>query len=128
LLTAVGTPAHLVSRILYEFHRTENAKNPGSLNATYLVAGIPVPDVADKPATNGNKSATQNGDVPMQSSPFMSSAPEPPASSEKPIRTSLYLLAREEDLNGRLAVLVIECICLSGLLLMWSGFASRCES
>lgn len=92
------------------------------------MAGIPVPDAVYNAATNGSKPTTQNGDVPMQSSPFMSSAPEPPASLEKPMRKSLYLLAREEDLKGKLAILFIGCTCSCNLILIWAEYANRRKS
>jgi DNA polymerase delta subunit 3 len=88
--------------MLYEFHRNENAKKSGSLRATYVVAGIPVSDELVKSAINGNKSAKLNGeDAVMQSSPFLSSAPETTRAPEISIPRYLYLLAREEDLDGK---------------------------
>lgn len=107
MLTAVRASAHLLPRILYEFHRTENTKKPGSVNATYIVAGIPVPDTAEKFPTNGHKSFSQNGDGSMPSSPFMSSAPDLPNLSKNKVQTLLCILTREDDLNGRLAVLLL---------------------
>jgi DNA polymerase delta subunit 3 len=81
--------------MLYEFHRTENAKRPQSVNATYLLTGVQRPP--EKSTTNGVKK--DGDDAVMQSSPFMSSMPHPD-DAEQPIRTTSFLLAREEDLAG----------------------------
>lgn len=84
--------------MLFEFHRTENAKKPGSVNATYLIRGLP--RLPEKPAINGTK--RDGDDHVMQSSPYMSSMPQPDESQHR-IRLSSFLLAREEDLTGEIA-------------------------
>lgn len=81
--------------MLFDFHRTENAKKPNSVSATYLISGVQSPQ--RKLATNG---VCRDGeDVAMQSSPYMSSLPQPDE-TERPIRTTSFVLAREEDLDG----------------------------
>jgi DNA polymerase delta subunit 3 len=83
--------------MLFDFHQTENAKKPGSVNATYLISGVP--QLPETPATNGAK---QDGnDHVMQSSPYMSSMPQPDESQHR-IRLSSFLLAREEHLPGEI--------------------------
>lgn len=77
--------------MLYDFHRTENAKKPNSVNATYLISGIRRPP--QQPAQ------TDGDDTVMQSSPYMSSLPQPD-DAERPVQTVSYVLAREEDLEG----------------------------
>lgn len=90
----VLTKAHSV-RVLYEFHRTENAKKPQSVHATYVVSGVQKPP--EPPATNGHI----DEDEIMQSSPYIpSSMPNPDSEPESPRIVSI-ILAREEDLEGR---------------------------
>jgi len=54
------------NRILYEFHKSQNAKRPSSIHATYLVYGVKTPEKAQ-----------EDGDVEMTSS-----APDPDAHNE----------------------------------------------
>jgi DNA polymerase delta subunit 3 len=80
--------------MLYDFHRTENAKRPKSVSATYLICGVQASE----------KKATENGisndeDVPMKSSPYMSSMPQPDE-TDQPTQVTTFVLAREEDLEG----------------------------
>ncbi len=74
-------------RLLYEFHKSQNAKKPGSLHATYLVYG-------SKKAEEPSQAAHDDGDVEMSSS-----MPEfEPLSDQVPM-VALSLVA-EEKLNG----------------------------
>jgi DNA polymerase delta subunit 3 len=88
--------------MLFDFHRMENAKTPNSVSATYLISGVPLSQ--RKPATNG---ASHDGDdVAMRSSPYMSSMPQPDETEveiKRPFRTTSFVLAREEDLDGWLS-------------------------
>lgn len=86
-------------RMLYDFHRSENAKKAQSVNATYVITGVQKPP--EKPATNGH--AKDGEDEVMQSSPFMSSMPQPEVAEEE-IRTTSMILVREEDLEGRILI------------------------
>jgi DNA polymerase delta subunit 3 len=86
--------------MLYEFHRNENAKKPQSVNATYVITGVQKPP--EMPATNGTH-AKDGEDSVMQSSPFMSSMPQPEVAEEE-IRTTSMILVREEDLEGRILI------------------------
>ncbi|KAJ5812946.1 DNA polymerase subunit Cdc27 [Penicillium robsamsonii] len=89
--TDTDTPLH---RILFEFHRNENAKKPQTVHATYVISGI---QKAPEPApTNGH---ADNDDDMMESSPYLpSSMPNQDADSDS-IRTTSIVLAREEDLE-----------------------------
>lgn len=84
-----------LDRILFEFHRNENAKKPQTVHATYVISGI---QKAPEPApTNGH---ADDEDEMMQSSPYLpSSMPNQDAASDS-IRTTSIVLAREEDLEG----------------------------
>jgi DNA polymerase delta subunit 3 len=82
-------------RVLFEFHRNENAKKPQTVHATYVISGI---QKAPEPApTNGH---ANDEDEIMQSSPDLpSSMPNQDASSYS-TRIASIILAREEDLEG----------------------------
>jgi DNA polymerase delta subunit 3 len=83
--------------MLFEFHRQQNVKKPGTVYATYLVAGIKCKP--DPTTINGN--ALKDGeDEHMQSSPFRSS---PVPNLEETVEDSPVLsitLVREENLEG----------------------------
>lgn len=82
--------------MLFEFHRVQNAKKPGTIHATYLIGGTrrkeaPVPIEVRK----------DGEDDYMQSSPFVgSSIPLPEGSSAEGSILSITL-TREEDLDSR---------------------------
>lgn len=84
--------------MLYEFHRKQNAKKPGSIHATYLLTGI-------QKAQHGSQSQVEQSrdiqDVVMQSSPPIpgSSAPEINESPTDNPPVRLMLVAKEEDLE-----------------------------
>ncbi|KAJ5488673.1 hypothetical protein N7539_003563 [Penicillium diatomitis] len=86
--------ANRAKQILYEFHRTENAKRPHSVHATYVISGVQKPTAP--PATNGH---TKDEDEVMQSSPYLpSSMPNQEAASDV-VSIASILLVREEDLE-----------------------------
>ena len=83
--------------MLFEFHRQQNVKKPGTVHATYLVAGIKCKLALT--TTNGN-GAKDGEDEHMQSSPFRSS---PILNPEETVDESPVLsitLVREENLEG----------------------------
>jgi DNA polymerase delta subunit 3 len=80
--------------MLFDFHRTENAKQPQSVSATYLICGV---QASEKKSTENGVSNEE--DVPMKSSPFMSSMPQPDE-TEQSVPVTTFVLAREEDLEG----------------------------
>lgn len=84
--------------MLYDFHRQQNAKKPGTLHATYLISGAKREE--EIVPTNGDVKM-EDGDDYMQSSPFMPSSM--PQAEETSGATSVLsiTLAREEDLEGR---------------------------
>lgn len=85
--------------MLYEFHRKQNAKKPGSVHATYLITGVRQPKV--NAHTNGMHSQEDGEDTVMQSSPLLpsSSAPKPEEDApEEPVSVRSVLLVREEHL------------------------------
>jgi DNA polymerase delta subunit 3 len=82
--------------MLYDFHTKENTKTPNSVHATYLLAG------RKRSLEHTNGANGQDGDdTIMQSSPYMSSMPEPEA--EQPSGASIpktsIILVREEELD-----------------------------
>lgn len=74
-------------RMLYEFHRSQNAKRPGAVHATYLINGT-------KKSSDGPRNGT-DGDVEMGSSP-----PEA-GSLVEVIPSSALCLVPEERLEGK---------------------------
>lgn len=89
--------------MLYDFHRTENAKRPGSVHATYVITGIQ--KAAEKqPATNGHPMKDGRDDDIMQSSPYLSSSMPQQDTLHEPVETVSMILAREEDLAGTHAI------------------------
>lgn len=86
-----------IYRMLFEFHRLQNGKKPGSIHATYLVAGNR--RRGNHGQTNGN-TRSDGEDAYMQSSPFQSS---PVLQLQEPIDDSSVLsitLVKEENLEG----------------------------
>lgn len=103
LSRAVKVHSNTAKQMLYEFHRKQNAKKPGSVHATYLLTGTRI--IESPPQANGG--ASQDEDTPMQSSPPFpsSSAPKPDVDMEG--RQSLVrsiMLVKEEDLEQARAV------------------------
>ncbi|KAL2000546.1 hypothetical protein VTN02DRAFT_2933 [Thermoascus thermophilus] len=94
---ALKVHSHLAKQMLYEFHRTENAKKPQSVNATYIIIGVQHPP-PKKPATNGTHAKDGDDEV-MQSSPFLSSSMPQQDAADEPIRTTSIILVREEDMD-----------------------------
>lgn len=82
--------------MLFEFHRQQNGKKPGTVHATYIVAGNK--NKAERAVDEITKD--DEGDI-IQSSPFQSS---PAAVQEDIVEHTPVLsviLVREEDLQGR---------------------------
>jgi DNA polymerase delta subunit 3 len=89
-------PAYIL-RMLYEFHRQQNGKKPGSVHATYLISGCR----RRQEPTFSRKGLVKDGDDEyMQSSPFRSS---PVQQIDEVVEESPVLsitLVKEEDLTG----------------------------
>jgi DNA polymerase delta subunit 3 len=84
------------NRMLFEFHRQQNVKKPGTVHATYLIAGTK--RNLDPASTSSNQ--LEGVEEPVQSSPFRSS---PIPNIEEAIEDSPVLsitLVREENLEG----------------------------
>jgi hypothetical protein len=79
-----------LTRMLYEFHKSQNDKKPGTLHATYLVYGV-----LSKP------SQQQNVDVEMTDSQMSSqvSQLDAPFSDQVPMYT--MSLVKEEQMDGK---------------------------
>jgi len=84
-------------RMLYEFHRKQNAKKPGSVHATYLLTGAQQEIAAP---TNGVHSQ-EDGDTVMQSSPPLptSSAPKSEDAGDETMAVRAVMLVKEEHLE-----------------------------
>ena|SRR5437763_15277545 len=84
------------SRMLYEFHRQQSQKKPGSIHATYLLTGLR--RTTESLAANGGFSKLSHDDY-THSSPIVSSLPNQDGSDERlPVRT--VMLVRENDLES----------------------------
>ena len=81
--------------MLYEFHRLENGKKPGTVHATYLISGtkrVEEPEVATAPKKDGE-------DEYMQSSPLMNSSLSQAEEGTGASSTLTITLTREENLD-----------------------------
>ena len=82
--------------MLYEFYSTQTTKKPASINATYLLDGVP--RNAKKSSINGHQ---QDGEeIHMQSSPYMSSSMPHQDDEEEAVPSRSIILAKGEDLEG----------------------------
>jgi len=78
--------------MLYEFHRTSNARKSGAVHATYLLTGT------RKAARRTNGLSSQGEDSFMADSSFMSSLP---GQDEQEVKVTSITLVQEEELEGR---------------------------
>jgi DNA polymerase delta subunit 3 len=88
--------------MLYDFHRTQNARKPGSIHATYIVAGTRRPEVPSP--SNGNATSSKTGgDAVMSDMSFPSSMPDhdDAETDVEVIPVTTVTLVKEEDLEGR---------------------------
>ncbi|KAL8668713.1 MAG: hypothetical protein Q9168_006671 [Polycauliona sp. 1 TL-2023] len=89
--------SNVAKRLLFQFHKQQNSKKPGSVHAVYLVTGYLIPVT---PATSSSQSGPVDGeDAHMQSSPFMSSSMPQPEDDEDQLAVKTVTLCREEDLK-----------------------------
>ncbi|KAH7035794.1 DNA polymerase subunit Cdc27 [Microdochium trichocladiopsis] len=89
LSRALKIHVNIAKEMLFEFHKWQNDKRPGSLHATYLIYGI------NKPTHD------EDGDVDMTSSQTSEDYPSVRYSDE--VHTETLALAREEQLEETLA-------------------------
>lgn len=89
-----------IARMLYDFHKKQNQKKPGTVHATYLISGTKRKE--EPPATIGGVKDV-DGDDYMQSSPFMSSSMPQPEEDQGTGESSVLsiTLTREEDLESK---------------------------
>ncbi|EME78465.1 uncharacterized protein MYCFIDRAFT_87829 [Pseudocercospora fijiensis CIRAD86] len=114
LSRALKVHSNTAKQMLYEFHRKQHSKKPGSVHATYLVAGTKRSHTASSTDTNADgkhdqDENDQDGDVPMNSSPPMpsSSLHQPHAehnssASNREVEVALIrsvMLVREQQLE-----------------------------
>jgi len=101
--------------MLFEFYTKQNAKNPKSVHATYVLTGKqqPFEDTKSNTSDDANGEAVidgDNGETYMPTSSFMSAAPnsdspiEPSEPKEKPIAVTAIEIVREEELEGMYAM------------------------
>ena len=104
LSRALKVHSNLAKQMLYEFHRKQNAKKPGSVHATYLLTGT---RRVETPAPQTNGGANQDEDTPMQSSPPFPSSSAPKQDVHMDERQSVVrsiMLVKQEDLEQARAV------------------------
>ncbi|KAL8915618.1 MAG: hypothetical protein Q9172_006835 [Xanthocarpia lactea] len=93
----LNNKANVAKRLLFQFHKQQNSKKPGSVHAVYLVTGFTIPVTpTDLPQTE----QADGEDAHMQSSPFMSSSMPQQEDEEEPLAVKTVTLCREEDLEG----------------------------
>lgn len=98
--------------MLAEFYKTQNARKPKSVHATYLLTGTP----RNSEQSNGSK-IRKGDDTDMRSSPFMSSMPDQEENEDsdydsspddentpapRGVKETQVLLVREEEFEGTL--------------------------
>ncbi|KAK0266229.1 hypothetical protein LTS02_000659 [Friedmanniomyces endolithicus] len=99
LSRALKVHSNLAKQMLYDFHRNQNAKKPGTVHATYLITGV---KQTERPATNGMHSQRDGEDTVMQSSPLLpsSSALKPDEhDDEEPNAVQTVMLVKQESLD-----------------------------
>ena len=87
-------------RMLYEFYITQRTKTPESINATYLLDGVP--RAPKQSPVNGHQQSEE--DTHMQSSPYMSSSVPPQDDQEAAIPSRNIILVKEEDLECKMSM------------------------
>ena len=76
------------------------SKKPGSMNATYLLDGVP-----RAPKESSMNGYQQDGeDAHVQSSPYMSSSTSHREDQEEAAPSRSIILTKEEDLQGKMGV------------------------
>ena len=83
--------------MLYDFHRQQNSKKPGTIHATYLLSGTKKPEELEP--VDGEIKKDGEDDY-MQSSPFIESSIPPTEDHSEATSVFSITLAREEDLEA----------------------------
>lgn len=111
---ALKVHVNAAKRMLYDFHAHENAKKPGSVQATYLLAGMKKVFRERPSVTDGRDRPQHDGDEPL-----LPSSPPPPFTSsmlqssqrdgdrdvEEPSFIRNITLVREGSLDGMMIAL-----------------------
>src|ERR1700712_2034899 len=87
----------IMVRMLYDFHRSQNAKKPGTIHATYLISGS---KSKEKPEPISGELKKDGEDDYMQSSPFIDSSMPQQVEGTGESSVLSITLVREEDLDG----------------------------
>jgi DNA polymerase delta subunit 3 len=110
LVRVLKTHVNAAKRMLYDFHVHENAKKPGSVHATYLLAGIKEAK-GKQGLVNGGQNGTQHEDEPIPSSPppftssMLQSSQQNGDNDDEEVPTiRTVTLVREESLDGIFAL------------------------
>ncbi|CAL8578247.1 CDC27 protein [Xanthoria parietina] len=88
--------SNVAKRLLFQFHKQQNSKKPGSVHAVYLVTGYISPVT---PTSSAQYEQADGEDVHMQSSPFMSSSMPRQDEDEEQLAVKTVTLCREEYLE-----------------------------
>ncbi len=107
LARALKVHVNAAKRMLYDFHAHENAKKPGSVHATYLLAGRK--NIKETSASTNGQNGTQHEDEPVPSSPppftssmLQSSQQNGDGEDAQVSSIRTITLVREESLDGTL--------------------------
>lgn len=95
LSRALNVHVNIAKQMLYEFHRIQNGKRPGSVHATYLICGA---RKAEESQTNAVHPQQNGADVEMGDAFMSSSLPEPESQSPSDdiLITSVTLVVEEQ--------------------------------
>lgn len=92
--------------MLYEFYHTQTTKKPGSINATYLLDGVP----GARKESSVNAHQRDGDDTHIQSSPYMSSSMPHQEDQVEAVPSRSIILAKEEDLEGKMGMRVVGSV------------------
>lgn len=102
LSRALKVHVNLAKQMLFEFHRIQNAKKPGSVHAIYCISGTKSTSSPGPPQTNGNH-IHDGGAAIMQSSPLISSLPDQEPEDDEGVEqipVTTITLVQEEDFES----------------------------
>lgn len=96
-------------RMLFEFYSAQMTKKPGSVNATYLLDGVP--RAPKESSINGHQQNVEDAHVP--SSPYMSSSMPRQEDQEEAVPSRSIMLVKEEDLEGKMGARSVRLVYLT---------------
>ncbi|OBT61679.1 hypothetical protein VE03_08409 [Pseudogymnoascus sp. 23342-1-I1] len=97
LSRALKVHVNIAKEMLFEFHQQQNRKKPGTVHASYLIAGKKLP--TDQPKAHHGEGAEGDGGYIASSPPFRSSPQAGGLESNEYIPTLSITLVREGDLE-----------------------------